>query len=327
MNILVTGGAGYLGSHTVQALEASGHHVVVVDNLISGHRSAVRGSLVVADIADRATIGDVIRSERIDGVIHFAAFLAVGESMQDPGKYFRNNVAGTQALLDTLIETGVRSVVFSSTCAVYGQPKQLPVSEDSPLDPESPYGESKLMIERMLKWYDRCHGLRSVALRYFNAAGSAIDGSIGDDVRPATRIVPVALEVVLRKRPQFTLFGTDYDTPDGTCIRDYIHPSDLATAHVQALDALQNGMPSDVFNVGTGRGHSNREVIDTIKRVTGVDFTVVEQPRRPGDPARTYADNTKIKAKLSWQPQWSDLETIVRTAWDWRKRHPDGYLD
>jgi UDP-glucose 4-epimerase len=327
VNILVTGGAGYIGSHTVQALEASGHRVVVVDNLVSGHRSAVRAPLVVADIADRGKIADLIRAERIEGVIHFAAFLAVGESMAQPGKYFRNNVAGTQALLDTLVETGVRSIVFSSSCAVYGQPRQLPVSEDSVLDPESPYGESKVMVERMLRWYDRCHGLRWVALRYFNAAGSAPDGSIGDDVLPATRIVPVALEVVLGKRPHFSLFGTDYHTPDGTAIRDYIHASDLATAHVRAFDALREGMPSDVFNVGTGRGHSNREVIDTIRRVTGVDFPVVEEPRRPGDPARTFADTTKITTKLNWQPQWSDLETIVRTAWAWRSRHPTGYPD
>src|SRR5258708_35629915 len=183
------------------------------------------------------------------------------------------------------------------------------------------------MVERMLKWYDRCHGLRSIALRYFNAAGSAPDGSVGDDVRPATRIVPVALEVVLGKRPRFSLFGTDYDTPDGTCIRDYIHPTDLANAHVRALEALHDGMPSDVFNVGTGRGHSNREIIDAVRLVTGVNFPVVEEPRRPGDPARTFADNTKITTALNWRPQWSDLETIVRTAWDWRSRHPAGYPD
>jgi UDP-glucose 4-epimerase len=327
VNILVTGGAGYVGSHTVQALEASGHQVLVVDNLVSGHRSAVRGPLVVADVSDRKTIADLIRAEGIEGVIHFAASLSVGESMANPGKYFRNNVAGTQALLDTLVETGVRYIVFSSTSAVYGQPRQLPVVEDSAMDPESPYGESKLMVERMLKWYDRCHGLRSVALRYFNAAGSALDGSIGDDVRPATRIVPVALEVALGKRPRFSLFGTDYDTPDGTCIRDYIHPSDLATAHVRALDALRGGLPSDAFNVGTGQAHSNREIIDAIKRITGVDFPIVEEPRRPGDPARSYADNTKIVTKLGWRPQWSDVETIVRTAWDWRSHHPEGYPD
>jgi UDP-glucose 4-epimerase len=327
VNILVTGGAGYIGSHTVQLLEASGHRVIIVDNLVSGHRSAARGKLVVADIADPATIADLIRAERIDGVIHFAAFLAVGESMRQPGKYFRNNVAGTQVLLDTLVETGVRAIVFSSSCAVYGQPRQLPVSEDAVLDPESPYGESKVMVERMLRWYDQCHGLHWVALRYFNAAGAALDGSIGDDTRPATRIVPVALEVALGKRPHLSLYGTDYDTPDGTCIRDYIHVSDLATAHVRALDALREGLSSDVFNVGTGQGHSNREIVDTVRRVTGIDFRVVEEPRRPGDPARTFADTTKIAAKLDWRPRWSDLDTIVRTAWEWRRRNPDGYAD
>ncbi|MBI3978929.1 MAG: UDP-glucose 4-epimerase GalE [Chloroflexi bacterium] len=327
MNILVTGGAGYIGSHTVQELERRGHRVVVVDNLVAGHRSAVRGELIVADVADRPTIAAVARDHRVDGVIHFAAFAAAGESVENPGKYFSNNVAGTQALLDALVAAGVRRFVFSSSCAVYGQPEQLPVTEDARTNPESPYGESKLMVERMLRWYDHAYGLKSISLRYFNAAGASLDGSIGDDVRPATRIVPVALEVALGKRPAFTLFGTDYDTPDGTCIRDYIHVLDLASAHVLALDHLNAHGQSDAFNVGVGRGHSNRAVLEAVKAVTGIDFPIVELPRRPGDPARIFADNRKIRQALGWQPQYSDLETMVRTSWKWRQANPDGYPD
>lgn len=327
MNILVTGGAGYIGSHTVQELERLGHEVVVVDNLVHGHRAAVRGAVIPADIRDRAVLSPLLRDRGIDGVIHFAAFAAAGESVVNPSKYFINNVEGTRNLLDAMVDAGVQRLVFSSSCSVYGQPDQVPVGEDAPKRPESPYGESKLMCERMLPWYERAHGLRSVSLRYFNAAGASLDGSIGDDVRPATRLVPVALEVALGQRPTLPLYGTDYDTPDGTCIRDYVHVVDLASAHAQALDYLARGGATDAFNVGTGRGHSNRELIAMVERVTDRRLPVVELPRRPGDPGRVYADNARVRAALGWEPRHGDLETIVRTAWAWRQAHPNGYPD
>jgi UDP-glucose 4-epimerase len=325
MNVLVTGGAGYIGSHTVQELTRLGHRVVVVDDLSLGHRDAVAVELVQADVADRATLAGLLRDRAIDGVVHFAAFAAAGESVRDPGKYFANNVGSTRALLDAMVDAGVDRLVFSSSCAVYGQPERLPVAEDAARRPESPYGESKLMCEQMLPWYERAHGLRSVALRYFNAAGASLDGSLGDDVRPATRIVPVALEVALGQRPHLSLYGSDYPTPDGTCVRDYVHVVDLASAHVLALEYLARGGATDAFNVGVGRGHSNRAVIAAVERAIGRPLPVVELPRRPGDPAQIYADNRRIVETLGWQPRHSDLDTIVQTAWAWRRAHPDGY--
>ncbi|TAK28393.1 MAG: UDP-glucose 4-epimerase GalE [Chloroflexota bacterium] len=327
MNVLVAGGAGYIGSHTVQELQRRGYRVVVVDNLVSGHRSAVRCDLMVADVSDRQTIAAVARDYRIDAVIHFAAFAAVGESMENPGKYFANNVVATQALLDALVGAGVTRFIFSSSCAVYGQPNRLPVTEDTPACPESPYGESKLIVERMLRWYDYAHGLKFISLRYFNAAGTAVDGSIGEDIRPAIRIIPVALEVAMDKRPQFTLNGTDYDTPDGTCIRDYVHVQDLATAHVRALEYLTTESRSDIFNLGIGRGYSNRQILDVVQRVTGASLNIVQSPRREGDPACVYADSTRVRRVLGWEPRHSDIETMVSSNWNWRQAHPNGYLD
>jgi len=322
VNVLVTGGAGYIGSHTVQELTRLGHRVVVVDNLALGHRDAVAVDLVAADIGDQAAMAGLLRERSIEGVVHFAAFAAAGESVREPGKYFANNVGATRALLDAMVEAGVGRLVFSSSCAVYGQPERLPVSEDAPRRPESPYGESKLMCEQMLPWYERAHGLRSVALRYFNAAGASLDGSLGDDVRPATRLVPVALEVALGQRPELSLYGTDYPTPDGTCVRDYVHVVDLASAHVLALDYLVRGGATDAFNVGVGRGQSNRQVIAAVEQATGRRLPVVELPRRPGDPAQIYADNARITRALGWQPRHSDLDTIVGTAWAWRRARP-----
>jgi UDP-glucose 4-epimerase len=327
MRVLVTGGAGYIGSHTVQELRRRGHRTVIVDTLVTGHRSAAAGDFVPVDIADRAALARVMRERGIDGVVHFAAFSAAGESVEQPANYFRNNVAGTVALLDAMVDADVKRLVFSSSCSVYGQPERLPVTEDAPKRPESPYGESKLLCERMFAWYERPHGIRSVCLRYFNAAGSSLDGSLGDDVRPPTRLLPVALEAALGKRPHLTLNGTDYPTPDGTCVRDYVHVVDLADAHVRALDYLAQGGTTEAFNVGVGRGYSNREMIDTIKAATGVDFPVVEAPRRPGDPAAVYADSTRVRRALGWEPRHSVLPTLVRTAWAWRKAHPDGYPD
>jgi UDP-glucose 4-epimerase len=271
-------------------------------------------------------VARVCRERRVEGVVHFAGSAAVGESVENPGKYFQNNVAGTIGLLEGLIRAGVPYLVFSSTCAVYGTPECALVGESAPKRPQSPYGESKLMCELMLPWYGRAHGLRSVALRYFNAAGAALDGALGDDVRPATRIVPVAVEAAVGRRPAFVLYGDDYPTPDGTCIRDYVHVEDLASAHALAIGYLAGGGASDAFNVGGGRGYSNREVVETARRVTGVDFPIAVQPRRPGDPAQVCADISTARRVLGWEPRYG-LEAMVRTTWEWRRRHPEGYVD
>jgi UDP-glucose 4-epimerase len=326
MKVLVTGGAGYVGSHAVRALLRAGHDVVVLDNLTKGHRDAVTVRLIEADVADAPVVRGVLRDEAVEAVMHFAAFAAAGESVRNPGLYFGNNVCGTVALLDAMAEVGVSMLVFSSSCSVYGQPEVLPVAEAAPTAPESPYGLSKLMCEHVLPWYARAHGLRYASLRYFNAAGAATDGSLGDDVRPATRILPVLLEVVLGKRSVFALRGDDYPTADGTCIRDYVHVDDLADAHVRALGQLAAREPGgDVYNLGSGHGYSNRDVIAMVEQVTGRSIPVVVEARRPGDPAAVYADNRKAAEELGWRPRNSALHTLVATAWDWRRRHPDGY--
>ena len=324
MNILVTGGAGYIGSHSVRDLVRRGHDVTIVDRFLTGHRAAVRADLVEVDVGDAAAITRICEQRRIEGAIHFAASAAAGESVRDPGKYFQNNVAGTIGLLNGLVEAAVRFFVFSSSSAVYGTPTSLPVAEDAPMHPESPYGESKLMCEQMLPWYEQAHGLRWVALRYFNAAGAALDGELGDDVRPATRILPIALEVALGIQPAFALYGDDYPTPDGTCLRDYIHVEDLSHAHTLAMEHLASGGASGPFNVAFGRAYSNFELLACVKRVTGVDFPIVVRPRRPGDPAVTQGDISKIRRVLGWQPE-HDLETMVHSAWAWRRSHPEGY--
>jgi UDP-glucose 4-epimerase len=327
VKILVTGGAGYIGSHMVRELQARGDEVVALDSLERGHAASIDCPLVRVDLRDKAATLDTLAGQGFDGVIHFAAFAAAGESVQKPELYFENNVGGTANLLSAMIAAEVKLLVFSSSCGIYGQPDRLPVTEEAPFRPESPYGASKAICEQMLRWYERPHGIRSVSLRYFNACGGSLDGSIGDDATPITRLIPSVMQVALGRRDRVTIFGDDYPTPDGTCIRDYIHVLDLTSAHLLALDYLASGGTTTAYNVGVGVGCSNRQIVDAVKRITGVDFPVEFGPRRPGDPAETYADNTKIQRELGWAAKHSDLETIVKTEWLWHSKHPDGYGD
>lgn len=328
MNVLVTGGAGYIGSHVVLELIKCGYRVTVLDNLSRGHRE-VAGVLdarfVWGDIADRELVGDIIKSDRIEAVLHFAAHSLVGESMASPELYYENNVVRALALLDTVREAGVPYFVFSSTAAVYGEPSEIPIREENPLIPTNTYGATKLAFEGALRWYSQAHGLRYVSLRYFNAAGAAAEGILGEDHRPETHLIPLVLQTALGERPDITIFGTDYPTPDGTCIRDYIHVTDLAAAHVLALEALKKGHPGGAFNLGNGQGFSVREVIEAARRVTGREIPVKEGPRRPGDPAVLVASSDKARHELGWNPELYDLETIIGTAWEWHRRHPEGY--
>ena len=318
MKILVTGGAGYIGGITVKKLLEEGHEVVVFDNLEFGHKEVVTCPLVEGNLQCKEDL-QKLNDYSFDAVIHFAAYLQVGESMQNPYKYFQNNILGGLNLLEYMKDKGIRYIVFSSTSAVFGTPKEVPVKETAEKHPESVYGESKLMFENVLKWYDIIFGIKSVPLRYFNAAGAAIDGSIGEMHDPETHIIPVAIQKA-RRNSAFTLFGNDYPTPDGTCVRDYIHVEDLAVAHIQAIAYLQKTNQSNDFNLGVGRGYSNKEVIDMVKKISGVDFPVTIGSRRAGDAAIVYADNAKAKELLGFNPQHSDLETIVKTAWEWHKK-------
>ena len=326
-SILVSGGAGYIGSHTVQALIARGWPVVVLDSLVTGHRQAVAPGAVFyeGDISNQELVGRIVREHKIDAVIHFAARSLVGESMQRPDLYFIENTAKTNLFLSTLLQQGVEKVVFSSTAAVYGLPEQVPIPEQSRTQPINPYGASKLMIEQSLSWLGQAYGLRWIALRYFNAAGAALDGGIGEDHAPETHLIPLILQTALGRREAVSIFGTDYPTPDGTCIRDYIHVLDLAEAHILALEALDKGMESGAYNVGTGRGYSVKEVIETAKKVTGVDFLVQDAPRRSGDPDILVAKADRIKELLGWQAKYSGLETIIASAWAWHQSHPAGF--
>lgn len=319
MRVLVTGGAGYIGSVTVRELLNEGHEVVVYDNLVYGHKEAVSCELVIGDLLDLEFLKANV-SGTFDAVIHFAAYALAGESMQSPFKYFNSNIQGGLNLLEFMRERKIPNIIFSSTCAIYGYPSKIPVTEEEEKKPESVYGESKLMFERILQWYDTVYGIKYINLRYFNAAGAVNDGTIGEDHSPETHIIPIAIQTALGKFPSFKLFGTDYPTIDGTCIRDYIHVSDLATAHIQALEKIKQNGKSDYFNLGTGKGHSNREVLDMVKKVSGVDFLVTEGERRPGDPAEIYADNAKAVKELGFSPKYSDLETIVKTAFEWHFR-------
>lgn len=320
--ILVTGGAGYIGSHACKALAAAGHQPITYDNLSTGHRWAVRwGPLVEGDIADRARLDTTLREHRPQAVMHFAASAYVGESMTDPGKYYRNNVAGSLSLLEAMRDHGVGAMVFSSTCATYGMPQHLPIREDHPQLPINPYGASKLMIERMLADFGVAHGLRAISLRYFNAAGADVDAEVGEAHQPETHLIPLVLEAAAGLRPSITIHGCDYDTPDGTCIRDYVHVADLAQAHVLALQALLAGASSGQYNLGNGQGFSVRQVVDAARRVTGREIAIANGPRRAGDPASLVGDATRIRSELGWSPRHADLPDILATAWQWQQRY------
>jgi UDP-glucose 4-epimerase len=324
--VLVTGGAGYIGSHAVRALRDAGHTVVVLDNLSAGHREAVPADvpLVELNTAERTAVADVLRQHGIEAVMHFAAWLDVAGSVRDPLGYYQNNVTGTLGLLGAMVDAGVRRLVFSSTCAVYGEPSSVPLHESMPTRPINAYGETKLAIERALEHFERAYDLRWVALRYFNASGAHPDGSIGEDHHPEIHVIPRAIQAALGGEP-LQVFGEDYPTPDGTCIRDYIHVCDLADAHLLALDALGQGHPSQAYNVGTGTGHSVRQVIDTVSAVVGRPVPWTSAPRRPGDPAALYASSDRLQQELGWKPRYPSLDTIVRHAWQWHEAHPSGY--
>lgn len=323
MHVFVAGGAGYIGSCTTEYLLDHGHEVTVFDALLNGHRAAVdpRAHFIQGNLSDLASLQGAMASAKPDGVIHFAAFIEVGESMKDPIKYFRNNVANAINLCQAASDNGVRKVVFSSTAAVYGMPEHFPISEEEPKAPINPYGESKLMFEKVLSWQHRLCGLQYTALRYFNAAGAT--RLHGEDHHPETHLIPLIMQAATGARKSISIFGEDYDTPDGTCIRDYIHVLDLAQAHLLALESDFCGS----LNLGTGGGNSVRQVIDAVKRVAGHDFPVEVAPRRPGDPARLIADSSAAKRILGWKPQYEDLDAIVESAWAWRQAHPMGYGD
>jgi len=319
--VLVAGGAGYIGSHICKALARAGRLPVVLDNLSRGHRAAVRwGPLVEGDIHDRAVVERTLREHRIGAVVHLAAYAYVGESMRDPGKYFGNNVTGSLALLEAVRLCGVERIVFSSTCATYGAPESLPIGDTHAQRPINPYGESKLFIERALHWYGAAHGLRSVALRYFNAAGADPDCELGEEHDPETHLIPLAIGAALGRRAPLQIYGTDYSTPDGTAVRDYVHVTDLADAHVRALDYLEAGGESTALNLGTGRGCSVREVVAAVERIAGRELPRRQGAPRPGDPAILVAEPGRSRKLLGWTPQHSDLDTIIKTAWRWHTR-------
>lgn len=327
MTILVLGGAGYIGSHTVYALIEKGVDVVVIDNLETGHIEAVheKARFYKGDIRDRAFVDSVLDKEKIDAVIHFAANSLVGESMVNPLKYYDNNVNGTKVLLQSMVAHGLDKIVFSSTAATYGEPEKVPILETDRTEPTNTYGETKLAMEKMFKWTDRAHGLKYVSLRYFNACGAHVSGKIGEAHSPETHLIPLILQVPLGQREYISIFGDDYDTSDGTCIRDYIHVTDLAQAHILAVDYLMKGNESNIFNLGNGVGFTVKEVIDTARKVTGHEIPARIAERRAGDPARLIASSDKARQVLLWKPEHADLEEIISTVWNWHKNHPNGY--
>jgi UDP-glucose-4-epimerase GalE len=327
MRILVTGGAGYIGSHAVRLFLARGHDVWVYDNLGMGHRGAVPADrLIVGDLAEEARLDHALLEHRIEAVVHFAAFAFVGESVQQPAKYYRNNLGNTLTLLEALRRQQITRFVFSSTCATYGIPERVPITEDLPQNPINPYGFTKLAIEHALRDYAAAYGWGCAALRYFNAAGASPDGTIGEDHDPETHLIPLVLQAVLGQRPAITVFGTDYPTPDGTCIRDYVHVDDLAEAHLKALEALKPGQFL-AYNLGTGQGYSVRQVIELAEKVTGKRVPVELGPRRAGDPPILVAGADKVQRELGWRPRYTQLQPILETAWQWHSRHPRGYDD
>ena len=323
MKILVVGGAGYIGSVCAELLLDKRHVVSIFDNLSEGHRAAIdsRAEFIEGDLQDRESIEKTLAKLKPDAVMHFAANALVGESMQNPSKYFRNNICNGLNLLDAMVKAGVSKIVFSSTCAIFGPPEQLPIDETTPKQPINPYGESKLAFEKILRWYDQIHGLKFVSLRYFNAAGAS--SKFGEDHRLETHLIPNVLKVALEEKSNVEIFGIDYETPDGTCIRDYIHIIDLAQAHILALGASK----SDFYNLGTGGGASVRQVIDSCRKVTGRKIDIVEKPRRPGDPPRLIASSEKISRELGWKPQFQSLDAIIESAWKWHQKFPRGYGD
>jgi UDP-glucose 4-epimerase len=323
--ILVTGGAGYIGSHAVLALQKAGYGVIVLDNLVYGHQDiadVLKVELVIGDTNDRSLLDNLFATREIAAVIHFAAYAYVGESVSDPAKYYRNNVVGTLTLLEAMVAANVKKFVFSSTCATYGVPIAVPIAEDHPQAPINPYGATKLMVERILADFDEAHEFKSVCFRYFNAAGADPDGLLGEDHNPETHLIPLVLQTALGIRESIAVFGTDYPTPDGTCIRDYIHVTDLATAHVLGLEYLLQGNNSDIFNLGNGSGFSVKEVIEAAKTVTGQKIMVVERDRRPGDPPALVGSSEKAQRVLGWRSQYADIHQILTHAWSWhQKRH------
>lgn len=327
MKLLVLGGAGYIGSHTATELLDNGHEVVIADNLVTGYREAVpeKATFYQGDLRDKDFLVDLLTKEKVDAVIHFAAFSLVGESVKNPLKYYENNLYGTKVLLDAMIETGVDKIVFSSTAATYGEPENIPILESDRTCPTNPYGETKLAMEKMISWAAKAHGLHFVSLRYFNACGAHKSGKIGEAHNPESHLIPLVLQVPNGKREFVSIYGNDYDTPDGTCIRDYIHVTDLAKAHILAVEYLMNGGESDIFNLGNGVGYSVKEVIETARKVTGHPIPAKEEARRAGDPARLVASGEKARKILGWEPEIKDLADIISSAWKWHKAHRDGY--
>jgi len=329
MNVLVAGGAGYIGSHCVRQLIAAGHRPIVVDNMIYGHAKALLQNTPFyhVHLLDETKITEILKAEKIDIVMHFAAFCYVGESVTDPLKYYKNNVSATVSLLSAMRSAGVTQFVFSSTCATYGTPTTLPITENAPQKPINPYGQTKLDVENLLKALSHAYGLSFAAFRYFNAAGAASDGSIGEDHSPETHLIPLAIDVALGKRAHLELYGTDYPTPDGTCLRDYVHVDDLSRAHIAAFEKLKTPGTQLFYNLGTGKPTSNREVISAIERVSGKKVTIIEKPRRAGDPASLYANSSKAIQELGWNIQYPTIDSIVKTAWAWHSKNPNGYAD
>lgn len=327
MAILVLGGAGYIGSHTALELVKAGNEVVIADNLVTGYRKAIPegAKFYEGDLRDFDFLNKLFQQEKIDAVIHFAAYSLVGESVTNPLKYYDNNLYGTKVLLEAMVKNNVGKIVFSSTAATYGEPENIPILESDRTCPTNPYGETKLAMEKMFKWTAEAHGLRYVSLRYFNACGADESGTIGEAHNPESHLIPLILQVPNGKRETISIYGTDYDTPDGTCIRDYIHVTDLALAHILAVQYLNNGGESDIFNLGNGVGYSVREVIETARKVTGHPIPATETSRRAGDPARLVASSEKAKSFLGWKPVHDSLEEIIASAWNWHKNHPNGY--
>ncbi len=327
MTILVLGGAGYIGSHTVYELIDNGEDVAVIDNLLTGHEEAVhpKARFYKGDIRDREFLDEVLKKEKPDAVIHFAACSLVGESMEKPLKYYDNNLCGTKILLDSMVANGIDKIVFSSTAATYGEPERIPILETDKTEPTNTYGETKLSMEKMFKWVGKAHGLRYVSLRYFNACGAHNSGIIGEDHNPESHLIPLILQVPNGKREFISIYGDDYDTKDGTCVRDYIHVTDLAQAHILAVKYLQNGNKSEIFNLGNGIGFTVKEVIDTARKVTAHPIPAKITPRRGGDPAQLIASSEKAKEILGWKPEHNSLEEIISTAWNWHKNHPNGF--